>query len=109
MDCFTRRIHSVAPAIAALVKHGHDLVFQQVVDGAGVHVVLILGVRVAIADGPAPGFLIGLVEPSVQNAEIQHAVHSGLHAACAAGLFAAPRSVEPESTPCTSSRATFMS
>ena len=77
--------------LAALVEHGDDFVFEQRVDGAGVQPVLIVGVGLAFADGPAAGRLVGFVEPAVQNAQVEHAVDGGLHAAGAAGLFAAPR------------------
>ena len=39
---------------------------------------------------------VSLVEPTVQNAQIEHAVQGCLHAAGAAGLLAAPRVVEPQ-------------
>ena len=82
--------------LAVFVKHRHDLVFEQVVDGAGVQRVLVLGVGLAVADGPAAGEFGGFVEPAVEDAQVQHAVDAGLHAAGAAGLFAAPRIVEPQ-------------
>ena len=43
-----------------------------------------------------PEMLIGFVEPAVQDAQVENAVDGRLHSAGAAGLFAAPRVVEPQ-------------
>src|ERR1019366_7112097 len=58
--------------------------------------VLLVGVLFAVADGPAAGYFVGFVEPAIQDAQVQHAVDAGLHAAGAAGLLAALRSVQPQ-------------
>ena len=58
--------------------------------------VLLVGVLLAVSYGPAAGYFIGFVEPAVQDAQVQHAVDAGLHAAGAAGFLAALRSVQPQ-------------
>ena len=50
----------------------------------------------AIADRPARRQLIGFVVPAIQNAEAEHAVHRRFHAARAASLLAAARSIQPQ-------------
>src|ERR1022692_609558 len=81
---------------AAFVEHGDDFVFQQRVEGGGVEGVLIVAVDLAFSDGPAAGSFVGFVEPAVEDAEIEHAVDGGFHAAGAASLFAAAGIVEPD-------------
>ena len=83
-------------ALAILIVHRHNFVFEHGIDGAGVDLVLILGIGFPVADGPASGDLIAFIEPAIQNAEIQHAVDAGFHAAGAARFFAAPGSVQPQ-------------
>src|SRR5436309_2335649 len=58
-------------------------------------VVAIRGIRLAVADGPAPRRVLGFIEPAVQDAHIQCAIDAGLHAAGTRGLFAAARRIEP--------------
>jgi hypothetical protein len=60
-----------------------------------VQTVLIVAVGFPFPDCPAAGILVGLVEPAIQNAEIQHSVDCRFHPAGAASLLAAPRIVEP--------------
>ena len=95
-----RLFHAAHPLarrlLPAPIERGGNLAFEQVVDGAGVQRVLVLRIRLPLADGPAAGMLIGLVVPAVQDAEVQHAVDGRLHAAGAAGFFAAPRVAEPQ-------------
>ncbi len=42
------------------------------------------------------GNIIGFIEPSIQHAEIQYAIHARFHAAGAAGFFSAAGIVQPE-------------
>ena len=58
--------------------------------------ILVLGIRFAVADGPTAGQVGGFVPPAIQDAEVEDAVDAGLHAAGAAGLFAAAGIVQPE-------------
>ena len=58
--------------------------------------VLVFGIRLPVADGPAAGYLARLVEPAVQDAEVEHSVDASLHTASAAGFLAAPWIAEPE-------------
>ena len=83
-------------ALVPVVIQRHDLVFQRRVDSGRVRVVAIRGIRLAVADGPAAGGIVGFVEPAVQNAHVQRAVDAGLHAAGAGGFFSAARRVEPD-------------
>src|SRR5262245_11669435 len=59
------------------------------------HLVLIIGIVITVADRPASGHLIRLIEPAVEDAEIRYAVQRRFHAAGAAGRLAAARSVQP--------------
>src|SRR5579883_2576637 len=56
--------------IAIDVIHGHDFVFQQGVDGARMHFVLVLGIGLTVADSPASRNLVGFIEPAIQNAQV---------------------------------------
>ena len=82
--------------VARFVIHGHDFVFEQGVNGGGVGFVAVRRIGLAVADGPAAGVLGGFVEPAIEDAQAEHAVDAGFHAAGAAGFFAAARGVQPE-------------
>src|SRR5271165_819564 len=78
------------------IKQRDDFVFECRVDGAGVYLVLVLGIRFTVTDGPASGNLVRLIEPAVEDAQIEHTIDAGFHAAGAASLFSTARVVEPE-------------
>ena len=91
------------PIPAPLVEQGHDLPFQQLVDGVGLDPILVvellLVILLAMTDGPACLGRIALVPPAIQNAQVQSSVCRGLHAAGAAGLVRPARRVEPDIDP----------
>src|SRR5690242_17651534 len=95
-------LHTAHPVIgyvlfvAALIVHRHDFVFQYGIDRPGMNLVLVLGVVLTVADGPAARDFVSLIEPAIQDAEIQDAVHSRFHTAGTASLFAAPGRIEPK-------------
>ena len=82
----------------AVEEQGHDLFGEGLVKVRAVHAVLFLdvgGMRIA-ADGEAVGAVVAFAPPAVQDAEVQAAVATGLHAAGAGGFERAARVVQPD-------------
>src|SRR5581483_9137 len=82
--------------VAPLIIHRRNFVFQYGIDGASVDLVLVLRIRLAIADRPPAGELVGLVKPAIENTQVEDAVDPGFHAAGTARFLAAARSIKPE-------------
>ncbi len=85
----------------ALIVKRHDFLFEQIVEGPALNLVLVLDIFVdfAFPDGPAVVALVSFAPPPVENTHVEAAVESHLHAAGAAGLHGAERGVEPDIDP----------
>src|SRR5262249_22995359 len=80
------RLHDCDPPRAIRIRRQH-LALERAVERLGVRVVLILRRRAAIADRPAvDAVLTRLGPPAVEDREVGHAVHAGLHARGPAGF-----------------------
>src|SRR5205807_3276634 len=101
-DAADRLLHDAYPAArqavaAAVVEEGHNLLFQEVVNGPALNIILIIqiGVLLAGADGPAVVLGITFHPPTVEHAHVNAAVAADLHAACSRGLERPARIVQP--------------
>ena len=94
-----------------LVVGGHDLLLEQAIQVLRVAPILrgLVGVRLAVADGPAVVAVVALVPPAIEDADVQDAVLGRLHADVPDASSGRRGLLSQTSTPWTRKRATRMS